>query len=125
METLFPTFTQRLPKRKIPKKQSESENKKLPNNKDTVQGWQCKTALSNGDACKRTFYDKQLCIDHIKRDHAQGGGKICQVLVRKKKNNNVTKPKIEPKKEEERIEPVYTCRFCPGLYDTIDAFHVN
>jgi len=137
METLFPTFTQRLPKRKIPKKQqtSDSEAKKNEKNKpnvsklkDTVQGWQCKTPLASGDVCKRTFFEKQHCIDHIKRDHTDGGGKICQVLVRKKKNNNSDNKKEQQQqqqniKKEEKIEPIYKCRFCPGLYDTIDAFH--
>lgn len=120
METLFPKFTQ-LPKRKIPKK-SELVTKKADNNKDTVPGWQCKTPISDSGAiCKRSFYEKQQCIDHIRKEHPNGGGKICKVLVRKKNNNKpeINKPTQQEKKQEVQV---FRCCFCTGKYETIEKF---
>ena len=80
--------------------------------------------LDSGAICKRTFYEKQQCIDHIKKDHPNGGGKICKVLVRKKNNN---KPEINKPIQVEKKQEVqsFRCCFCTGKYETIEKFKVR
>ena len=74
-----------------------------------------------GVPCKKTFYEKEHCIEHIKRDHPHGGGKITKVLVRKKNNN---KPEeASPEKKDEPV--VYRCKFCHVKFTSTDSFHVN
>jgi len=151
------SYSVKLPRKKIPKKgqngKNETKTNQLKNGinklledgktdhkkpiengnqseKDLVPGWMCKTLLESGKPCKKTYYDKNLIIDHVERFHTAHGqvGKICKVLIKRKSNQETSKPVPKPPEPTQSPPPkkpkdVFRCTYCQYKDKSIDKLH--
>ena len=89
--------------------------------------------LESGKPCKKTYYDKNLIIDHVERFHTIHGhvGKICKVLINRKPKPEKEVPKrVEPTPPQQPPPPkkpkdVFRCTYCQYKDKSIDKLHVS
>ena len=86
----------------------------------------------SGKPCKKTYYDKNLIIDHVERFHTIHGhvGKICKVLIKSKPKPEVAKPVPKPAEPTPPPPPkkpkdVFRCTYCQYKDKSIDKLHVS
>ena len=94
--------------------------------------WDLSLFLESGKPCKKTYYDKNLIIDHVEKFHTIHGqvGKICKVLIKRKVNQETTKPVPKPPEPTAPPPPkkpkdVFRCTYCQYKDKSIDKLHVS